>query len=462
RGMMFKNYLKIAFRNISRQKGFSFINIAGLAVGMTCCILILLWVQDELSYDRFHENSDTLYRVTEHQYNSSGDYFPVAVTPWPLAEALKEEYPEIVESARMRRLTNRLIAYQDKKFYEDEILAVDPSFLKMFSFPLIEGDAETALSEPNTVLITMNAVGKYFPDEDPIGKTIIYNTWNSFRITGILKDPPRNSHMKFDFLVQFESTLRQERWTESWGTNNYYTFVQLQSDAAVESLSEKVYDYMLKLNPRSGTKLIMQPVTDVHLHSDYAIDLYGATENTAMYVYIFSVIAVIILLIACINFMNLSTARSVKRAKEVGMRKVVGARKANIITQFYGESVLLTVISMLIALLLVYLLLPIFNDISGKELTFEFLNNPLLLLGLLGIALITGLLSGSYPALVQSSFNPVDSIKGTSQILTGGSRRSLFRRVLVVTQFTLSITLIIGTLVVFKQLNFMTGKDLGY
>ncbi len=462
RGIMLRNYMKIALRNIIRQKGFSFINIVGLAVGMTCCILILLWIQDEMSYDRFHENADTLYRVTEHQYNSSGDYFPVTVTPWPLAEGLKEEYPEIIESARLRRLTGRLMTYQDKRFYESEILAVDPSFLKMFSFPLIEGDPVTSLNDPNAVLVTETTAKRYFGDEDPIGKTIVYNTWNNLKVGGILKDPPRNSFIKFDFMIQFESIIKKEGWAQTWWTNNYQTFVQLQKGTSHEAISDKVYEYLKKHNERTGTMLIMQPVLDIHLHSDYAIDIYGATETTALYVYVFSIIAVFVLLIACINFMNLSTARSIKRAKEVGMRKVVGARKINVITQFYGESIILTIISMCVAIVLVYLFLPVFNDISGKALSFELMKNPLLFIGLFIIALITGLFSGSYPALIQSSFKPVDSIKGSAMTSSRRSGRSIFRQVLVITQFSLSIILIIGTLIVYKQLNFMTEKDLGY
>jgi len=459
---MLKNYLKIIIRNIRKNKGYSFINIFGLAVGMACCILILLWVKDELSFDRFHDNADVIYRVTEHQYDSSGDYFPVAVTPWPLAEALKDDFPEIVDSARLRILSGRLISYKDKKFNERDFVAVDPSFLKMFSFPLVEGDISTALTEPHTILITEETAARYFGDEDPIGKVLAYNNNIDFKVTGVLKNVHHNSHVQFDFLVPFESTLRESGWTDSWGTNNYTTYVQLAENTYVQHISDKVYNYLKKIHSESRTKLIMQPLTDIHLRSDYAIDLYGHTENKSIYIYAFSVIAVFVLFIACINFMNLSTARSEKRSKEVGLRKVVGASRHNIITQFYGESLFMTVISFFIALILVYLLLPAFNNVSGKLLSLDSMKDPVFLLGLLGIMLITGLVSGSYPALVQSSFNPVDSIKGTGLKLSSKSGKSLFRSTLVVVQFTLSIILIVGTLIVYKQINYMLNKELGY
>jgi ABC-type antimicrobial peptide transport system permease subunit len=462
RNLMVKNYLKITIRNIKKHKGYSFINISGLAVGMACCILILLWVKDEMSFDRFHENSDVIYRVTEHQYNSSGDYFPVAVTPWPLAEALKNDFPEIVESSRLRILSGRLISAKEKKSYERDFVAVDPSFLKMFSFPLVKGDITNALTEPNTILITEDTAARYFGKDDPIGKILTYNNRYDFKVTGVLGNVPHNSHIQFDFLVPFESTLREFGWTDSWGTNNYTTYIQLADNAPVHHISDKVYEYLKKIYAKTGMRLILQPLTDIHLRSDYAIDLYGHTEDTAIYIYAFSVIALFVILIACINFMNLSTARSEKRSKEVGLRKVVGASRLNIIAQFYGESLFMTLLSFFAAILLVYLLLPAFNSVSGKLLTLDSMKEPVFLLGLLGIMLLTGLVAGSYPALVQSSFRPVDSIKGTGLGLSSKSGKSLFRRTLVVTQFTLSIMLIVGTLIVYNQINYMLNKELGY
>ncbi|MBN1270642.1 MAG: ABC transporter permease [Candidatus Aminicenantes bacterium] len=462
RVIMFKNYIKMTMRQLKKHKGYSFINVFGLSVGMACCIFILLWVKDELSYDRFHTNADNIYRVTEHQYDSSGDYFPVAVTPWPLAEALKTDFPEIVESSRLRRLQGSLISHSDKKFYEPHLVAVDPSFLKMFSFPLVQGDISTALADPQTMLISEKTAAKYFGTEDPLGKVLtLYNLFD-FKVTGVLKNVPQNSHITFDILIPFASSLRQFGWTDSWWTNNYTTYVQLTEDTPVQHISEKVADYLKKMNPRTTTKFILQPLTDIHLRSDYAIDLYGQTENKSIYVYAFSAIALFVLLIACINFMNLSTARSEKRAKEVGLRKVVGAVKSQITAQFYGESFFMTIISFFIAGLLVYLLLPVFNNISGKQLTLHSMGNPVILFILLGIMVVTGLISGSYPALVQSSFRPVEALRGIGTRTSSRSGKSLFRRVLVVTQFTLSIILIVGTLTVHRQINYMLNKELGY
>jgi putative ABC transport system permease protein len=460
--IMIKNYLKITVRNIRKHKGYSFINISGLAIGMACCILIFIWVKDELSFDRFHENAESIFRVTEHQYSSSGDYFPVAVTPWPLAEALKDDFPEITESARLRIVSGGLISYGDKKFYENNFVAVDPSFLKMFSFPLAEGDISTALTEPHTILITKETAARYFGNEDPLEKVLTFHNQYDFKVTGVLEDVPHNSHIKFDFLVPFASTLRDFGWTDSWGTNNYTTYVQLGDNASVQRISEKISDYLKKNNPQTGTKLILQPLTDIHLRSDYAIDLYGSTEEKSLYVYAFSAIALFVLFIACINFMNLSTARSEKRSKEVGLRKVVGARRHNIIAQFYGESLFMTIIAFVAAVFLVYLLLPSFNNVSGKQLTFDSMKEPVFLLGLLGIMLLTGLASGSYPAFVQSSFKPVDSLKGLGPRISPKSGKSTPRRTLVVIQFTLSIILVVGTLVVYKQIRFMLNKNLGY
>jgi putative ABC transport system permease protein len=460
--IMLRNYFKITVRTFKKSKVYSFINISGLAVGMACCILILLWVKDELSFDRFHENADVIYRVTDRYPDSSAGYRSTAVSAWPLAEALKSDFPEIVESARLRILTHRLISYKDKKFYENDIVAVDPSFLKMFSFPLVKGDIATALIEPHTILITEETAARYFGTGDPIGKVLTYNNNFDFKVIGVLKNVPRNSHIRFDFLVPFESTLRALGWTDSWWSDNYTTYVQLAENASFQHISDKVYDYKKKIYSESRTKLILQPLTDIHLRSNYSIDLYGSTENKSIYVYAFSAIALLVLLIACINFMNLSTARSEKRSKEVGLRKVVGASRRHIVAQFYGESLFMTMVSFVAAVFLVYLLLPAFNNLSGKMLALDSVKEPVFLLGLFGIMLLTGLVSGSYPALVLSSFKPVDSIKSTGLTFSSKSGKSLFRRSLVVVQFTLSIMLIVGTIIVYRQTHYMLNKELGY
>lgn len=458
---MFKNYFTIAIRNLWKNKSYSFINIFGLAIAIVSCIFILLWVIDELSFDRFHENAEVIYRVIEHQGTSNGDYMDVAVTPWPLAEALNKDFPEIIETSRLRIVKYSLVSYQEKKFIEDNVVAVDPSFLKMFDFPLLEGDANTALNDPNSILVTENTANKYFNMENPIGKTININSIE-YNIAGIIANTPTNSHINFDFLIPFVS-LKTMGWTDSWGTNNYTTYVQLMNKSSYELIKEKVYNYFMEfVNPQSGCYLDLQPLTDIHLKSHYSIDLYGATEMKMMYIYGFSAAALFILFIACFNFINLSTALSEKRSKEMGLRKVVGAIRKQIIAQFYGESVLIVIISFFIALLIIFVFLNDFNNITGKLLKINTIFNPLVLIGIFSILFFTAILSATYPAIVQSAFKPVDSIKGGGMVFTSKPGKSIFRKILVVFQFVLSVILIIGALTITKQINFMLNKDLGY
>ncbi len=459
---MFRNYMKIAFRNILKHKGFSSINIFGLALGMTCCILILLWVQDELSYDKFHENAGEIYRVVEHQQSGQGEIFPIAPTPWPLAAALKKDYSEVVNSTRFRNLGRSLIRYEEKSFYEDGFAGADPSFLEIFTFPLVKGDPGTALSNPNTVVITESKAKVYFGNEDPMGKTISRNNGMEFTVTGVARDVPNSSHVNFDFLVPFEPTLKELGWSDSWHNNSYYTYLLLQKNINIETFAENIEGYLARRDEGTITTFKLQQLKDIHLYSYFAIDYEGHSEDISVYVYVFSLVAIFILLIACINFMNLSTARSAKRAKEVGMRKVVGARRSDLIKQFYGESILLSVIALFISVISVYLLLPVFNNLTAKNLTLNFADNIPAVLGLIGITLVTGIIAGSYPALVQSSFQPVRVIKGSLGGNGARSAGSLFRKILVVTQFVLSIVLIIGTLIVYDQINFMLNKELGY
>ncbi|MFC1477810.1 ABC transporter permease, partial [candidate division KSB1 bacterium] len=460
--IMLKNYLKVAYRTIQRNKVYSMINLAGLTVGLTCFILIFVWARHELSYDRFHENADHIYRINERQYQSSGEYFPVAVTPWPLGPALQEEYPEIVNNARLRILSNVLTTHEDNQFYEDDICAVDPSFFEMFSFKPLKGDPETWLSEPNNILLSAETAQKYFPDEDPIGKTLwLYQSNFVLTVKGVFENVPDNSHIRFDFLFPFE-TLNRIGWTNSWGTNNYTTYVQVQKDADIAALREKVRMFFQTLNPEARTQLVMQNVTDIHLRSNNAIDLYGHSEESVQYIYAFLIVAVFVILIACINFMNLSTARSVKRAKEIGMRKVAGANRKDVIKQFYSETFLLTFSALAFSLLLVYLLLPLFNGLTGRNFSMSDVAGPEFIAWLCGIVFLTGLLSGSYPALVMSSYRPVKILKGVLTDIRGRHRGAAFRKALVMAQFTISILLIIGTLIVSGQIEYMLNRDLGY
>jgi len=456
---MFKNYLKTAFRNLTRHKGYSLINIAGFAIGIACCILIFLWVQDELSFDRFHGNLDSLHRVVEKNYFSDGTIFPIARTPYPVGPALVADYPEIINFTRFTPCWRVLIESGDKSFYERGFAFADPSLLEMFSFPLLKGDPNTALSETNAVLISGDMAKKYFGSEDPVGQKLTMDNAVDFQVSGVFENIPPNSHLQFDFLGQFETFIKISGWATRWYDHNYYTYVQLAKDTRHQDVTAKISAYMKKINPKSATRFLLQPVKDIHLRSDFAIDLGGKSENRVKYVYMFSLIAVFVLLIACMNFVNLTTARASHRSLEIGMRKVVGANRANLIRQFLGESILTSFLSLLIAVGLVLLALPAFNSISGKELSLAAFNIGLLAAGLIGIGLITGILSGSYPAFLLSAIKPVRVLKGGLKI---GSKNSVFRKILVTCQFSLSIALIIGTFVVYRQLDFMQKKNLGY
>jgi putative ABC transport system permease protein len=452
---MLKNYLKIVLRNIKRHKGYSFINIAGLAIGMACCLFITIWVLDELSYDKFHENAASLYRVEENQ-DYSGRRFHVNVTPYPLAPALKDEIPEIIDATRYVWAGGLLFRYGDKAFFEDDIRAVDPSFFQMFTFPLLKGDEKMALTSPYSLVLSEDVAEKYFGKENPLGQTISINNQYDFTVTGIMKNIPHNSYLQFDILIPYEFLKKAGKTDENFGHNSIQTFVELQESIPFQQVNEKILGFIRTRLPESRTNLVLMPYSRIHLHSYFG---WRKDAGAVQYVYIFSLIALFVLLIACINFMNLSTARSANRAKEVGLRKVVGAMRRHIIQQFYGESVIFAFIALILAVVMVTFLLPAFSSLAAKELSWDVSGIGSVLLGLLAITLFTGLVAGSYPALFLSAFQPVKVIRGS---LKSGAGSSRFRKVLVVVQFSISILLIIGTVVVYKQLNFMKNKRLGW
>jgi predicted permease len=452
---MLKNYLKIALRNIKRHKGYSLINITGLALGMACCLLITIWVLDELSFDKFHENAASLYRVEENQHYT-GRMFHVNVTPYPLAPALKEEIPEIIDATRYVWAGGLLFRHGDKAFFEDDIRAVDPSFFQMFTFPLLKGDKNTALDSPYSLVLSEEIAEKYFGEEDPLGKVISVNNQYDFTVTGVMKNVPHNSYLQFDVIIPYELLRKTGRTRENFGSNSILTFVKLQENVPVEQVNQKILGFIRTRVPESRTDLVLMPYTRIHLHAYFG---YEKDPGAIQYVYIFSIIALFVLLIACINFMNLSTARSANRAKEVGLRKVVGALKSDLIRQFYSESVIFALIALVFAVAIVSLLLPAFGALASKELSWNVAGIESILAGLLGITLFTGLVAGSYPALFLSAFQPVRVLRGS---LESGAASSWFRKVLVVFQFSLSILLIIGTTVVYKQLNFMKNRGLGW
>jgi len=452
---MFKNYMKVAFRNIIRHKGFSVINITGLAVGMACCILIFLWVEDEKSYDQFHKNGKNMYIVATHiKYGSRTS--TSSGTPSALGPALKDEYPEIVNSVRFCNGPHAMyFAYKDQKLRE-EVEAVDPSFLKMFSFPMALGDPETALDDPHSLVMSEKMAAKYFRKENPLGQTIRVDNTYDFTVTGVFEDVPHNSILQFDYLINI--VFLKELWTfpqllNRWFDLSFTTFVQLEHNVSPEAFSGKITDRINKEYPREDVKPFLWPFTKIYLHR------LGTGGGRILRARMLTMVALFVLVIACINFMNLTTARSGTRAKEIGMRKVTGAYKIDIIKQFFGESVLLALLSVCLGVVLVLLLLPVFSGLTGKTLGLNISDNLLLVFGLIGIAVATGFLAGSYPALMMSSFQPVKVLRGSAG---AGSKKSMLRKILVVFQFVVTIILIIRTVVVYEQLDYMRNKDLGF
>ncbi len=453
------NYIKTALRSIRRQKGYSFINISGLAIGLTVCMLIVLWVVDEWSFDRFNTNAGRIYRVYRDEA-STREGSTSALTPPPMAAALKRDFPEVGKSTRFGWWRRSLVTYKDKSFNEPGFRNVDPDFFTMFSFPLVKGNPETVFENTYSVVLTEKTAAKYFGEEDPIGKILTLNNTFDVMVTGVVHNESLNSSLEFDLLSPFEIILKEfagEVRRDNWGFNSFTTFVMLEQTASAENLNQKLTGYLKKYSDEDTDELALQPLTDIHLFSNLGHDLRN--RGDIKYVWIFSALAVFVLLIACVNFMNLTTARSANRAKEVGLRKVVGASRLQLIRQFFGESVLMALFALAIALVLLELLLPLFNSLSGKQLTSAWINNPALLLGFIGLALLTGISSGIYPALFLSSFQPVRILRGT----TGSSGANpLFRKVLVIFQFSLSVFLIIGTLIITRQLSYMRNIDLGF
>ncbi len=459
---MLKNDFKIALRNIQRHKGYSFINIAGLAIGMACALLILLWIQDELSYDRFHQNGNNIYRIIVEEdqgFRSAG------TCPIPLAPHLKQAYPEILDSTRFCNGFQEFLIECEARVFSEQIGIVDPSFLTIFTFPLLKGDPQKALSQPHSLIMTEKWARKYFGSEEPMGKTLqILSSRQEkidFQVTGILKDIPRNSHLQIQLFVPFQAIDELVWWVEDyekWGDWSYYTYVLAKPNISLPEVSRKITD-LVKQNykgDKMSSDFFLQPLADIHLYSDFRYDLAGHGDIRT--IRIFAIVALFILLIACANFMNLSTARFHNRSKEVGLRKTVGAQRTQIIKQFMGESLFFVLIALFVALVLVKLTLPLFGQLTGKPLALD-MGDPWLLVSLVAIIVFTGFLSGSYPAFFLSAFQPADVLKGTP----GTFRKGIFfRKFLVVLQFSLSIIIIICTTIVANQLTFLRDKKLGF
>jgi len=461
--VMIHNYMKIALRNIKRHKGYSFINIAGLAIGMTCFIFIMLYVQHELSFDNFHEKKDRIYRVIRRnpgQIFMGSDYY--VDTPEPLAKAMMDDLPEVEHASRAGKLFNPLLSYKDSRFYENGIIA-DENFLNIFSFTLLRGD-KSGLSEPNTIYLTERLAKKYFGNEDPMNKIIDYRQFMEnyqLIVKGIIEDVPHNSHIRFDFIISFETWKNDPEKQDdfNWGKSIFYTYLTLEEVADYKFVESKLAGLFAKYtgNMYSGIQWMIEPLGTIHLHSDYNWDWAAITD--IKYLYIFGAIGMVILLVACINYMSLATGRSAKRAREIGIRKVVGARNNQLIRQFLSESVILSILSAIISAAAVKLLLPVFNNFTGLPLTFNPLSNSYILPGIFLLVMFTGIISGSYPALLLSSFRPVKVLK--SGLFTSSKGANL-RNFLVVFQFFTTVTLIVGTIVIYKQLLFIKNIDLGY
>jgi predicted permease len=444
RVIMLINYLKITIRNIRRHKAYSFINIAGLAIGIASCMLIMLWVQDEVSYDRFHEHADSLYVATF----SNGSL----VTPTALSGFLKEQYPEVLHTSRFAGMGKNLLKYENTEINEEGGVMVDPDFVKMFTIPFLGGNRETSLDEPRSILISEKLALKYFGNKDPIGETMTFAASIDLKVTGVFEDYPSNSHITFEYILPFVLSKLWNRDLNTWEVNNIRTYVQLHEGTPVKSVDSKISDVVERHRPQDQRPLSLQPVTQLRLNP------YRG-RGTLTYVYLFSAMAFFILLIACINFINLTTAKSSTRAKEVGVRKTVGACRVNLIRQFFGESLFLTMIATALGIGLAVLLLPRFNTLSGKTFTWEVLLQQSVLFGISCILLLTVLIAGSYPALFLSRFQAARVLTGK---LKTGMKGGMLRKVLVVVQFSLSVFLVLGTVMIYRQVRFMQEHDLGY
>ena len=452
---MFKNYLKIAVRNLWKYKGLSFINIFGLASGMACSLLIFLFVTDELSYDRFNTDADRIYRVVKDFVNDDGSRLPDATTPPAVAPAIQKEIPGIEHVTRVFPGwgANFLFTYKDKHLYEQKLYRVDSSFFDVFSFPFVKGNAENAFKEVNSIVITQSMSKKYFGNEDAMGKVLHEDRLGDLMVKGVVKDVPSNSHFHFDFLI---STRKFAGDIDgNWGFYNFYTYILLKPNVDIKAIDQKIEAIYKRNNDNGKNIFYTQPLTDIHLDSNLKWELEPNSER--LYVYMFSVVGLLIILIAAINYINLVTARSSLRAKEIGIRKVSGAYKSSLVKQFLLESVITCLLASAFALVLAQLLLPVVNNITQKQLTLFAAGNYVTLYFLVG-ALFIGLLSGLVPAFYLSSFKPIIVLKGGKI-----NERNVFtlRKALVVIQFTVSIALIAGAFIIYQQVKYIQNAKLG-
>jgi putative ABC transport system permease protein len=453
---MFKNYLKTAFRQLSHNRLFSVLNILGLAIGLSGSIFIFLWVQDELSYDRQNSEPDDVFRLIASIGEIRAATIPIAMAP-----ALQQLLPAVKQATRIYAAEPRLVVYGNKHFVEKAVLYADSNFQQLFNFPLVKGDAAHLFQSMDQILVTERTAKRYFGDKDPMGQRLrIYND-KDYIVSGVLRDIPANSHLQFDFLLPMSIVVEHQKQYNPWDNFIYYGYLRLDhrtaaDPAAIAALNKQIDAIFHKNNLNLHAGFELQRLTEIHLGDHYLMDVPG--QGSLQYVRIFSLVAVFILLIACINFMNLSTALSSRRAKEVGLRKTVGASRGQLIAQFLGEAVFLALIALALGVALVWLLMPLFNGLTGKAFSIVMLGGSRLLL-LLAVAVVAGLISGSYPALVLSNFQPVKVLKGMKLFQPG---KAYFRNGLVVLQFSIAITLMVGTVVVYRQLQFIRNRDMGF
>ncbi len=462
---MIKNYLKVAARNLARHKGYAFINVMGLAVGIAASVLIFLYVADELGYDRFHENADRIYRITADWSNNGDSRIHQLGTPHVLAKTIREKYPQVEALTQITGpFSDVVLRREDRALKESEVFAADDSFFDVFTYPLVKGDSRSALRDPNTVVLSETLAAKCFGQEDPMGQMIEIRLGGQtvlHTVSGVARDVPRNSHFRFEMLVSLVTIFPTPNMGWTW--NNYITYLKLR-EGVTEALMEEKLAEIDKLYFEGGREHIpwiwtLEPVTWIHLHSDLVTG--NQPNGSVAYVRLFTVVALLILVIAGINFVNLSTARSTRRAREVGIRKVVGSTRSQLVRQFLGESVLMSLVALAVGIGLIQAALPFYRNLAGRELALPYFGNPLIIPGLVALALAVGFLAGLYPAFFLSSFKQTEVLKGSR--FGGKSRGALaLRNGLVVFQFSMSVLLIIGSLVIGRQLDFIKNQRLGF
>jgi putative ABC transport system permease protein len=465
--IMFKNYLKIALRNLLNHKTFTVVNIVGLSLGITCCILISLYVINEVSYDKYHSNSDRIYRV-KYFLDLNGVLYKEASVPFPAAEAIRNEFPEVEKTVRIyKRTESVLLRFEDKTYKEERFFFADKSLFEIFDFNFLYGNPQNVFDDPSSVVITSSISKKYFGDINPLNKLILYKNNQALKVTGVIQDIPENSHFKCDFIAPLDFQLNlweketgMEGREKKWFWTGAWTYLLLKDAQAVQNVNDKFPGFVKKYFPdriKAGVKLELQPLTDIHLFSN--LDSEIEPNSSVLYIYTFSAVALFVLLIACINFINLSTAKYLKRFKEIGLRKILGASRHHLIVQIFSETITLVIISFIISFVFVELLLPFYNSLTGSQLSPDLVSIDNWILFTLLLFFIVSLFSGLYPAIYILRFNPIIAVKKISS--AGGSREN-FRKVLVVAQFAISIALLIGVGIIIQQLQFIKDKDLGF